>query len=154
MKTSGVDNHLVASHRSGPLGKEKMTIFNSETELLELLARMDAMIDACADGSLEFCVFHKELGHLHGYYALDGHESDEEERMILNRHRERIAWVERVLEEVGAVCSDDDAAKEAYIKAGRFGSAEALRRLRTLVANQKKKEPNQALQPTAVAARG
>ncbi len=66
-----------------------MTIFNSEAELLELLARMDAIIAACADGSLEFRAFHQELGHLHGHYALDGHESDEEERMILDRHRER-----------------------------------------------------------------
>lgn len=121
-----------------------MVIFKSESELLELLARMDAMIDACADGSLEFRVFHQELGHLHGYHALDGHESDEEERMILDRHRERIAWIESVLEEVAAVCANDDAPKEAYIKAGRFGSAEAMRRLRTLVGNKKKQGPIQS----------
>jgi hypothetical protein len=131
-----------------------MVIFNSESELLELLARMDAMIAACAGGSLEFRAFHQELGRLHGYYALDGHESDEEERKILDRHHERIAWVECVLDELGAVCADDDAPKEAYIKTGRFGSAEAMRRLRALVANRKKKEPNQSPEPTAPSGRG
>ena len=131
-----------------------MVIFNSESELLELLARMEAMITACADGSLEFRAFLKELGHLYGYYALDGHESDEEEKMILNRHCERIAWIERVFEELGGVCADEDAPKEAYIKAGRFGSAEAMRRLRNLVANRETKEPNQPPAPQPPGGRG
>ncbi len=115
-----------------------MTIFASESELRDLLNRMDAMIESCADGSLEFRAFHKELGHLHGYYALDGHESDEEESEMLDRYQPRIAWIERVLEEIGAVCADENATQEAYIKAGRFGSAEALRRLRRLVEERKK----------------
>jgi hypothetical protein len=115
-----------------------MTIFTSESELLELLDRADESINACADGSLEFHAFHQELGHLYSFYALDGHESDEEERKILNRHRDRIAWIERVLEEIQDVCADDDATKEAYIKAGRFGSSEALQRLRKLVEKRKR----------------
>jgi hypothetical protein len=114
-----------------------MIIFASESELLEVLDRADAMIAACVDGTLEFRSFYAQLGHLHSYHALDGHESDEEEIAVLDRHRVRIEWIERVLEEVGEVCADEDATKEAYIKAGRFGSAEALRRLRTLVENRK-----------------
>jgi len=116
-----------------------MVIFTSESELTDVLDKADAMIAACAEGSLDFRTFHQQLGHLHGYYALDGHESDDEERAMLERHRGRIAWIERVLEEVGAVCADEDATKEAYIKAGRFDSAEALRRLRRLVESRSNK---------------
>jgi len=113
-----------------------MTIFASESELLEVLDRADAMIAACASGTLDFRVFHQELGNLHGYHALDGHESDPEERNILDKHRDRITWIERVLDEVGGVCADEDSTKEAYIKAGRFGSTEALRRLKLLLQNR------------------
>eukprot|EP01012_Entosiphon_sulcatum_P000710 TRINITY_DN101230_c0_g1_i1.p1 TRINITY_DN101230_c0_g1~~TRINITY_DN101230_c0_g1_i1.p1 ORF type:complete len:131 (-),score=14.33 TRINITY_DN101230_c0_g1_i1:42-434(-) len=111
-----------------------MVMFNSESELVKLLDRADALIASCVDGSLEFRAFYRELGDLHGYHALDGHESDHEEQVILDLHRDRIAWIERVLDEVGKVCADEDATKEAYIKCGRFGSAEALNRLRRLAA--------------------
>lgn len=111
----------------------KMTMFASEAELLAVLDRADATIAAGVDGTLDFRSFHQQLYDLYGYHALDGHESDEGERGVLARHGARIAWIERVLHEVGGLCADDDAIKEAYIKAGRFGTEEALRRLRALV---------------------
>jgi hypothetical protein len=114
-----------------------MVIFASESELLEVLDRADAMIAACVDGSLGVRDLLDQLGHLHGYHALDGHESDEEELALFARHRARIGWIERALGEIGEICADDDALKDAYIKAGRFGSAEALRRLRSLAENRK-----------------
>ena len=114
-----------------------MIIFASESELLTVLDEADATIEACVSGQLDPRTFLNELWHLYGYYALDGHESDEEERGILDRHSDRIAWISRVLEELNDVCADEDATKEAYIKAGRFGSAEALRRLRVLVESRK-----------------
>ncbi|OAM91593.1 hypothetical protein OH491_24495 [Termitidicoccus mucosus] len=110
-----------------------MVIFASESELLEILDRADAMIAACVAGSLGIHEFIDQLGHLHGYHALDGHESDAEEIAMLARYCSRVEWIERVLEEVGGICADDDASKEAYVKAGRFDSSEALRRLRALV---------------------
>ena len=113
-----------------------MVIFASEAELVRVLDRADEIIRACVAGSLELRPFLEELGHLHNYYAFDGHESDEEELKLLDRHKERIVWVERVLEELFQVCADEDATKEIYIKAGRFGSVEALRRLRVLVENR------------------
>jgi len=110
-----------------------MVIFASEPEVIDVLDRADAIISACAEGSLDFRAFHQQLSDLHGRYALDGHEADAEERGILERHRGRIAWIERILDEVGSVCADEDATKPAYIEAGRFGPDEALRRLRRLV---------------------
>lgn len=113
-----------------------MTIFSTEAELVALLDKINEMISACANGLLEFRSFHQELGYLYTYHALDGHESDREELMILERYRSRIAWIEEVLEAIEKVCSDEDAPTEAYIRAGRFGSAEALRRLQALVNNR------------------
>ena len=115
-----------------------MVIFASESELVEVLDSADSMIAACVAGSVDIREFINQLGHLHGYHALDGHESDEEERALLKRHSARIEWIEHVLEEIGGICADVDAPKEAYIKAGRFGSAEALRRLRSLVEKTEK----------------
>lgn len=123
-----------------------MIIFNSEAELIDVLEKADAMIAACVAGSLEFHAFYQQLGELYSYHALDGHESDEEERALLERHRGRIEWIDTVLTEIGGVCAEEDATKEAYIAAGRFGSAEALRRLRSLVAGRAR-----APQPSLVA---
>ena len=116
-----------------------MTIFLSEAELIEVLDRADAMINACAEGLLDFNVFYRDLGYLHGFHALDGHESDEEELRMLDKHHDRIAWIERVLDEISGVCADQDSTKESYINAGRFGTAEALRRLKVLVENRSAK---------------
>ncbi len=125
----------------------KMVIFTSESEVREVLDKADALIAAGAVGSFDFRSFHAQLGHLHGYYALDGHESDEEEVAILDRYRARIQWIERVLEEISGICADEDATKEAYIRAGRFGTDEALRRLRALIGG--KEGPNQPPQRNA-----
>ena len=114
-----------------------MVIFASESELLEVLDRADAMIAACVAGSLGVRELLDQLGQLHSYHALDGHESDDEELAMFTRHRARIAWIESALGEIGEICADDDANKDAYIKAGRFGSVEALRRLRALAEDRK-----------------
>ena len=129
--------------------RQAMTIFSTETEFVALLEKMEAMIDECASGKREFYSFHREIGYLHSFYALDGHESDEEELAIMERHRSRLSWIERVLEEIGEVCSAGDAPKEAYIRAGRFGSEEALRRMRELMKNWMDEETKNAAEPGA-----
>lgn len=113
-----------------------MVIFKSESELVELLDQMDRLIADCIAGSLELRAFYDKIGYLHSYHALDGHESDEEELGILKRHSHRIAWVDEALLAVCGICAEEDSTKEAYIKAGRYGAAEALRRLRSLVASR------------------
>lgn len=118
--------------------RAKTTLFASEAELLAVLDRADALIAACIDGTLDFPPFHSQLGLLYSYQALDGHESDEAERGMLARHGARIAWIECVLQEVEGVCPDEGAMDEANVKAGRFGTGEALRRIRALVENRKR----------------
>jgi hypothetical protein len=110
-----------------------MVIFDSESEIIGVLEKMEGIVRACIEGEIELRPAISEVGRLHGYYALDGHESDEEETQLLARYRSRIEWLEAAMEEVGGLCAEADATKEAYIRAGRFGEAEALRRLRAFV---------------------
>jgi hypothetical protein len=60
-------------------------------------------------------------------YALDGHESDSEEKTLLKSYDNRIALHREIWETIigDELCSDADAVKEEYIRAGRFGSEEA-----------------------------
>ena len=66
-------------------------------------------------------------------YALDGHESDEEENALLYRYEDRIDLHRLIAFDVlGQVCSGEDAVKEIYVQAGRIGSAVALDRVASL----------------------
>lgn len=112
-----------------------MVIFESEAELIESLNHHDDIVRQCAQGRLSFDAFCSEYHDYYAFYALDGHESDEEERTLLEKYEKRIEPHRMVAEEIlGGVCSDADAQLEAYQRAGRFGSAEAVRRLRDLAA--------------------
>jgi hypothetical protein len=115
-----------------------MTIFASESEMLSVLAEIEASLHraAVADRTT-FREHYFKAGHLHGFYAIDGHESDEEERALLDKHAERIARIEGALESASGLCSEEDAEKEIYQKAGRFGADEAARRLRIVLGIQK-----------------
>ncbi|WP_374337452.1 hypothetical protein [Methyloversatilis sp.] len=111
-----------------------MVIFESEAHLIESLDRHDDLVRQCAQGRMSFDSFCSEYHDFYAYYALDGHESDEEERRLLEKYERRIEPHRIVAEDIlGGVCSDADAQLEIYQRAGRFGSAEAVRRLRELI---------------------
>jgi hypothetical protein len=108
-----------------------MTIFASEAELVSVLSEIEAALNraAIADSN-SFREHYFKAGHLHGYYAIDGHESDAKERALLDIYAERIARIDEALESASGLCSEEDSAKEIYQKAGRYGADEAARRLR------------------------
>ena len=109
-------------------------IFQSEEILLFLLGEYDQLILKCVSGDISFQEFLYKYGDSYMVYALDGHESDPEERCLLEAHEDRIAPHREIWERILAdgVCSDEDARKEMYIRAGRFGSDEGMRRLREI----------------------
>lgn len=108
-----------------------MVMFRSEEHLLATIAQHDELVARCVRGDFDFGAFCEQYGSFYSSYALDGHESDEEERALLEKHEDRIAPHRLIAFEIlGKLCSDEDAEKENYIGAGRFGSAEALSRLR------------------------
>ena len=115
-----------------------MTIFESESDLLRVLSEIEMQLELAAQSDRStFREHYFKAGHLHGYYAIDGHESDIEERELLNKHADRIARIEKALDSAGGLCAEEDAEKEIYQKSGRYGADEAARRLQTSLYNQK-----------------
>lgn len=111
-----------------------MVIFDSEAHMLESLDRHDDLVRQCAEGRKTFDDFYTEYHDFYAFYALDGHESDEEERSLLVKYDKRIEVHRIIAEEIlGKVCSEADATLEIYQRAGRFGSVEASRRLSDIV---------------------
>ena len=107
-----------------------MVTFESEDALLAAIAQHDELVLQCVAGKLSFQQFCDQYNDFYAFFALDGHESDEEERGLLGKHEERIhPHRVIVLEILARVCSDQDARREIYIQAGRIGSAEAVARL-------------------------
>lgn len=107
-----------------------MVMFESEADLLETIAHHDALVRQCVTKELSFLEFCEKYKDFYAHFALDGHESDEEERSLLEKH-DNLIEPHRVIayQILGQVCSDEDAKLESYKNAGRFGSSEALRRL-------------------------
>ncbi len=115
-----------------------MTIFESESHLLATLAEIEAALERAAySGGDIFRASYQRAGRLHGSHALDGHESDDEERDLLAKHAQRIARIDEALAAAGGLCSEEDARREIYQKAGRYGADEAARRLRLALTRQK-----------------
>lgn len=106
-------------------------MFQSEAVLREELRRHNELVRRCANGSLSFERFCEEYNNFWSYYALDGHESDEEERVILEKYEDCIEPHRIIAFDIlGKVCSEDDAKLSTYQQAGRFGAVEAVNRLR------------------------
>ena len=93
----------------------------------------DQMIQQCANGDLAFKDFLEQYNDFYDYYALDGHESDEHELAVFEKYKWRIKPHKELAQEIlSHICNDDDALKDSYINARRFGSNEALHRLKVL----------------------
>ncbi len=108
-----------------------MVIFESESDLLQTIDKYDALVYACISGEIDFSAFRDEYNSFYWRYALDGHESDDEERALFEKYEGRIEPHRIIAYEILAqLCSDKDANLESYQNAGRFGSAEALKRLK------------------------
>jgi hypothetical protein len=106
-------------------------IFESEEELLFTLNEHDQLIRDCVSGRISFRDFLNKYDTFYMTSALDGHESSPDEKDLFAVHEDRIAPHRRVWERIigGGLCADEDAKKESYIQAGRFGSDEGLERL-------------------------
>lgn len=108
-----------------------MDSYPSEKDLLLALDRCDQLIRACASGHLSFADFQAEYNDFYWSFALDGHESDQAGQAVLAKYALRIAPHQAVAETILAkLCSDTDAAHESYRASGRFGSTEAVTRLK------------------------
>ena len=93
------------------------------------------MVRLCAAGDLSFSDFCVAYNSLYWSFPLDGHESDPAGLAVLAKHAERIAPHQAVAETIlSRVCADNDADTDSYRVAGRFGSTEAIKRLKLVAA--------------------
>ena len=111
-----------------------MIIFRDEQDIVTKLNEHDELILQCSRGELSWSDFLSRYNDFPWYYALDGHESDEEEKILLQRYKKRIdthlAFADQFL---SYLCKDEDSKKEEYIKAGRFGTDVASDKIKTFV---------------------
>ena len=116
-----------------------MVIFKSEESFLEELDMYDALIVNCASRRIDYDDFSHQYRDFYWRRALDGHESDEEERAILMKYSNRIELHRIVAEEIlGHVCSAENAKLEIYINASRFGPSVAGEKMGKIAARMNK----------------
>jgi hypothetical protein len=107
----------------------------SESELLAALDHHDNLVCKCAAGELPFSDFCVSYDNFYFAYALDGHEYDRAGQALLAKLAGRVAPHQAIAENIlPRVCADADAALDVYRRAGRFGSAEAVKRLKLVAA--------------------
>ena len=89
-----------------------------------------ALIAKCVRGEINFGDFDISYNSFYHRCALDGNEANYKEQRLLSGHAARIEIHRRIWDEILIhVCSDENAELDEYRDTGRFGSAEAVRRL-------------------------
>ncbi len=105
--------------------------FESENELIEYFDKHDNLVLECSRGSLPFWKFVEKYNNFYWRCAFDGHESNDDERVLFKKFEQRILPHRIIAETIlHGVCTDEDAKKEMYIKANRFGSDVAVSMLK------------------------
>ena len=114
-----------------------MEIFDSEIDLLKQLENHFQIINDFVKGKISYKEFEEKYNSFYYHYALDGHESDGEEKKLLKKYSEKIEFFEKVSSILSGICSDEDSRKEIYIKAGRYSSEVSKNKIKQLVISYK-----------------
>jgi hypothetical protein len=114
----------------------------TEAELVQALKDHDVLVTRCVAGELPIGEFLERYDNFPYAYALDGHESTEQELALLGRYRDRVQFHFGVQETLSGLCREEDANKPEYRQSGRFGPSEALSRLRQFVGSALKGASN------------
>ncbi len=93
----------------------------NESDLKEITSNLDQLVVKCCSGEIPFDAFLKEYGYPIGEYALDGHESNEEEKVLLRKFANSLKLHMEIAESVlNKLCTTEQAKEQAYIQAGRI----------------------------------
>ena len=101
----------------------------TEPELLALLDCQDRLVKSCLVGDISIEQFIEHYDNFPESFALDGRGASDEERALLQKHGERVRYHFGVLDCVRGMSREEDLEKPGAIEAGKFGRAEAFRRL-------------------------
>lgn len=113
-----------------------MNFIKSEADFIKLLNHYDNLLKSCAQEKISFSQFLSDYDDFYCKYALDGHESDQNELDILLKYTHRIIPHKLIFENVlSGLCDDNNEEKKSYKQEGRFGSKIALEKLKEIVAS-------------------
>ena len=101
----------------------------TEPELIALLDCHDRLVKSCLVGDISIEQFVEHYDNFPVSFALDGHQSSDEERALLERFQDRVQYHFGVVECLRGMCREEDLEKPGALEAGKFGRAEAFRRL-------------------------
>ena len=99
-----------------------MVMFESENDLIQKLNEHFIYARDFALKNISFKEFEKCYNDFYFVYALGGHESDEEEKVLLEKYKSKILFHDKVAGILSNLCSDEDGLKESYKNAGRYNS--------------------------------
>lgn len=104
-----------------------------DEELVRELDVHDELVARCARGDLSYSEFEKTYDNFYPRYPLDGHESDAEERQLLEKLAARVALHREIWEDVLTRVTEDRFLEQpATVAAGFIGTKEAVQRIRDL----------------------
>ena len=112
----------------------------TEKELIDLLEVHDELLVRWADGHLTFPEFLAQYDNFSHVYALDGHEADSSELILLEKHHQRVAVHLEVSELLSRLCSEEDWGNPSYRTGGRAPPAQVMAELKDFVAKTFKSE--------------
>ncbi len=110
-----------------------MVMFESEKDLIRKLNEHFVYSKEFALNNISFEEFHKNYNDFYFVYVLDGHESDEEEQILLEKYKDKVLFHDKVTGILSNLCSDEDAQKEVYKNVGRYNSEVARTKIFNLV---------------------
>jgi hypothetical protein len=105
----------------------------SEAELATILRSGAKLSEDCAQGRITFDAFLAEYDSFYMKYELDGHESDDAELSLFQKHATGIAVHEAVWNEILIkLTADEFISRPEVIRAGFIGHAEGFARLKKI----------------------
>jgi hypothetical protein len=105
----------------------------TESDLAELLSRLNRLVSQCADGSISFEQFAEEYGYPIGEYALDGHEASADELKLLAEWSAKIAPHIAITDQIlNKLCAATDASNPMYEAQRRIGPDTATQQLKEI----------------------
>jgi hypothetical protein len=115
-----------------------MELFESENEVREIIRSKILLIDDFVHDRIDDEQFWEGFDNFYYENCLDGHESDEEDRLILKKFEMQINLFEYIMHDIFMkICSDENSVLEIYIIHGRISRKAALIEMKEYI-NQNK----------------
>ena len=104
-----------------------MIMFENEEGLKALIEQKKNLLWQVLNDEIQIDTFFMKYDSFYFTYALDGHESDEEEKDLLLKYSTEIEIFRKIeLEIFCRICSDEDSQKEIYVQNDRISKSQAI----------------------------